>query len=75
MGSWDNFSRTYTMERDSRRNRGQWRGCHAFKDIILDGDSAADVRRNGGLKMGQTYYYYVSPSLEGACTQGSFADT
>ncbi|KLU82043.1 hypothetical protein MAPG_01122 [Magnaporthiopsis poae ATCC 64411] len=32
------------MERDARRDRGQWKGCHSFK--------------NGGLKMGQTYYYY-----------------
>ena len=47
------------MERDTRRNRGQWRGCHAFKDIILDGDSRSTPKRDGGLKMGQTYYYYV----------------
>ncbi|KAH8894937.1 hypothetical protein GQ53DRAFT_762317 [Thozetella sp. PMI_491] len=46
------------MERDTRRARGQWRGCYSFKDIILDGDSGSVPKRNGGLKMGQTYYYY-----------------
>lgn len=48
------------MERDVRRDRGQWRGCHSFKDIICDGDGGSVPKRNGGLKMGQTYYYYVS---------------
>jgi len=48
------------MERDIRRDRGQWRGCHSFKDITCDGSNGARVNRNGGLKMGQTYYYYVS---------------
>ncbi|KAJ3942250.1 uncharacterized protein N0V96_007746 [Colletotrichum fioriniae] len=47
------------MERDIRRDRGQWRGCHTFKDIVLDDDlGARDTKRNGGLKMGNTYYYY-----------------
>ena len=55
------------MERDSRREGGQWRGCHTFKDIICDGDalSAAPAtaptsshKRTGGLKQGSTYYYY-----------------
>ena len=54
------------MERDTRRNRGQWRGCYAFKDIILDGDSRSTPKRDGGLKMGQTYYYYVC-SLRSHC--------
>jgi len=48
------------MERDIRRDRGQWRGCYSFKDIICDGDSGSVPKRSGGLKMGQTYYYYVS---------------
>lgn len=48
------------MERDIRRDRGQWRGCHSFKDIVCDGDNGYSPGRNGGLKMGQTYYYYVS---------------
>ncbi|ROW12099.1 hypothetical protein VMCG_00704 [Cytospora schulzeri] len=46
------------MERDVRRDRGQWRGCYEFKNIICDGDRPATARRNGGLKMGQPYYYY-----------------
>ena len=47
------------MNRDIRRDRGQWRGCYSFKDIICDGDGTIP-RRDGGLKMGQTYYFYVS---------------
>ncbi|CAK7197452.1 hypothetical protein SEUCBS139899_000099 [Sporothrix eucalyptigena] len=58
----------YAMERDSRRDRGQWRGCHTFQNIICDGNHtpARQVPRSGGLKMGQTYYYYyeVDGSLE-----------
>ncbi|KAG7290393.1 hypothetical protein NEMBOFW57_000393 [Staphylotrichum longicolle] len=46
------------MERDSRRDRGQWRGCYTFKDIVCDGDAGSIPKRNGALKMGQTYYYY-----------------
>ncbi|CAK7269574.1 hypothetical protein SEPCBS57363_003671 [Sporothrix epigloea] len=53
------------MERDSRRDRGQWRGCHTFENIICDGDgddcdrqAPAQAPRSGGLKMGRTYYYY-----------------
>ncbi|OHE93811.1 hypothetical protein CORC01_10937 [Colletotrichum orchidophilum] len=47
------------MERDIRRDRGEWRGCHTFKDIVLDDDlGVRDTKRNGGLKMGNTYYYY-----------------
>lgn len=33
------------MERDSRRHCGQWRACHSFKE-------------SGGLRMGETYFYY-----------------
>jgi len=47
------------MERDSRRGAGEWRGLHSFKDITLDGDGARSPKRNGGLKMGHDYYYYV----------------
>lgn len=59
IGSWDNFSKHYTMEHDTKRARGQWRGCYAFTDIICDGDGANGSKRTGGLKMGATYYYYV----------------
>jgi hypothetical protein len=60
VGSWDNFNRYYTMERDTRRDRGQWKGCYSFRDIICDDDLGKRQKRNGGLRMGQTYYYYVS---------------
>ncbi|OIW34014.1 hypothetical protein CONLIGDRAFT_569183 [Coniochaeta ligniaria NRRL 30616] len=46
------------MERDIRRDRGQWRGCHSFKDIICDGEGGYSPSRDGGLKMGETYFYY-----------------
>ncbi|KAI5863090.1 hypothetical protein GGS23DRAFT_596858 [Durotheca rogersii] len=46
------------MERDVRRDRSQWRGCHTFNNIICDGDQVGNPKRSGGLKMGQTYYYY-----------------
>ena len=60
LGSWDSFSRQYKMERDVRRDRGQWKGCHSFKDISCDGEFGQPHKRDGGLKMGHTYYYYVS---------------
>lgn len=48
------------MKRDSRRGHGYWTGCHTFRDIICDGD-LADIheRRDGGLKQGGTYWYFV----------------
>lgn len=49
------------MERDRRVGPGQWRGCHTFTDIIGDGPAGDKSQwRTGGLKMGATYYYYVS---------------
>ncbi|ELR06699.1 hypothetical protein VC83_05241 [Pseudogymnoascus destructans] len=58
IGSWDNFSKRYPMEKDARRGHREWRGCYSFKDIICDGDFANSAKRSGGLKMGHTYYYY-----------------
>ncbi|RKF53614.1 hypothetical protein GcM3_217008 [Golovinomyces cichoracearum] len=58
IGSWDNFTKRYYMERDPRKARGQWRGCHRFKDITCDGESFCGPKRTGGLKMGSRYYYY-----------------
>ncbi|KAM4062207.1 hypothetical protein HRG_009055 [Hirsutella rhossiliensis] len=59
IGSWDNFSACYAMNRDVRRGRDQWRGCYSFKDIVCDNEASINgLRRNGGLKMGATYYYY-----------------
>lgn len=49
------------MQKDSRTGRGHWRGCHSFQNIICDGDSLNTTgSRNGGLKMGGKYWYYVS---------------
>jgi hypothetical protein len=60
VGSWDNFTKRYPMQKDVRRGHGQWRGCYSFKGIISDGDGQRSPTRNGGLKMGHTYWYYVS---------------
>lgn len=59
------------MERDCRMGRGHWRGCHSFTGIICDGDGIkADDSRDGGLKMGGTYWYYVCTLavIVGDCT-------
>ncbi|KAJ5167335.1 uncharacterized protein N7482_006116 [Penicillium canariense] len=59
LGSWDNFSKAYAMERDRRAGPGQWRGCHTFTDIVGDGPPGSKTQwRTGGLKMGATYWYY-----------------
>ncbi|KAI9373100.1 hypothetical protein BJX61DRAFT_403378 [Aspergillus egyptiacus] len=59
LGSWDNFSKPYAMERDKRVGSGHWRGCHTFTDITFDGiPNNAGPARSGGLKMGSTYWYY-----------------
>ncbi|RFU75619.1 hypothetical protein TARUN_6620 [Trichoderma arundinaceum] len=58
IGSWDNFTMCYSMERDTRRGNGQWRGCFSFQNIVCDDESPHHPKRSGGLKMGHTYYYY-----------------
>ncbi|GFF42086.1 hypothetical protein IFM58399_06487 [Aspergillus lentulus] len=59
LGSWDNFSKPYAMERDRRVGPGHWRGCHTFTDIVCDGTPTHQApARSGGLKMGGTYWYY-----------------
>ncbi|KAM0513545.1 hypothetical protein ACHAPE_007809 [Trichoderma viride] len=58
IGSWDNFTMCYSMERDARRGQGQWRGCFTFQNIVSDDENPHHNTRSGGLKMGQTYYYY-----------------
>lgn len=60
LGSWDNFSKPYTMERDKRVGPGHWKGCYTFTDIMGDGPGDNPQWRTGGLKMGATYWYYVS---------------
>ena len=61
LGSWDNFRKPYPMQRDRSSGGQDWRGCHSFTDIVCDGDALddAEVKRDGGLKMGGTYWYYV----------------
>ncbi|KAI9811542.1 MAG: hypothetical protein M1826_003145 [Phylliscum demangeonii] len=60
IGSWDHFSRRYPMEKDLRRGRGIWRGCHVLDDHSAppspSGSASADPP--GGLRMGGTYWYY-----------------
>ncbi|OJD18493.1 hypothetical protein AJ78_01482 [Emergomyces pasteurianus Ep9510] len=59
LGSWDNFRRAYPMEKDSRIGRGHWKGCHTFTNIICDGETNSHTPgRDGGLRMGGTYWYY-----------------
>lgn len=68
LGSWDNFTREYGMEKDPRIGQGHWRGCHTFTNITCDGKTHSTSRkgRNGALKMGGTYWYYVwDPTFAG----------
>lgn len=59
MGSWDNFKTPYGMRRDSRIGPEHWSGCHSFSDIICDGKAiSGEQPRDGGLKMGGTYWYF-----------------
>ncbi|KAJ6160498.1 hypothetical protein N7470_003894 [Penicillium chermesinum] len=58
LGSWDNFSKPYSMERDRRVGPGYWRGCFQFTDIMADGSHDHAQWRADGLKMGCTYWYY-----------------
>jgi hypothetical protein len=50
------------MKRDDRRGYGAWSGCHRFRNVICDGNSAALPQKGKefGLLMGGTYWYYVS---------------
>lgn len=63
LGSWDNFTKQYVMDRDKRVGAGHWKGCHTFTDIMGDGPGGSSGEqsqwRTGGLKMGATYWYYV----------------
>ncbi|CAE7030363.1 hypothetical protein PTNB73_05529 [Pyrenophora teres f. teres] len=59
LGSWDNFSRPYPLELDSRGGCNIWKGCFIFSDIVCDGDLQQQTsKRDGPLKMGGTYWYY-----------------
>ncbi|MCJ1424572.1 hypothetical protein MMC29_002460 [Sticta canariensis] len=59
VGSWDRFTKSYPLKRDQRTGPGHWRGCHTFTNITCDGDSLdVSSSRDGGLKMGGTYWYF-----------------
>ncbi|KAL8935427.1 MAG: hypothetical protein Q9216_005431 [Gyalolechia sp. 2 TL-2023] len=59
LGSWDNFHQVYPLQRDRQAGPGHWRGCHSFKNITCEGhDLNPSVSRDGGLRMGGTYWYY-----------------
>lgn len=61
LGSWDNFQRPYPLELDVRGGRNIWKGCFTFSDIICDGNLEQQIpKRDGPLKMGGTYWYFVS---------------
>lgn len=48
------------MQKDLRTGRGHWRGCHTFENIICDGEPEnSHEKRNGCLKMGGKYWYFV----------------
>ncbi|KAF2461805.1 hypothetical protein BDY21DRAFT_1332 [Lineolata rhizophorae] len=59
LGSWDNFATPYRMQMDTRKGALHWTGCFSFNDIVFDGDLyKLSSKRNGGLRMGGTYWYY-----------------
>ncbi|KAF2010876.1 hypothetical protein BU24DRAFT_47940 [Aaosphaeria arxii CBS 175.79] len=59
LGSWDNFSKPYHLQRDKRRGIKSWTGCFSFDSIICDGDfEGPSIKRTGPLLMGGTYWYY-----------------
>ncbi|KAJ4232074.1 hypothetical protein NW759_002466 [Fusarium solani] len=62
IGSWDNFSQSYPMQRDVRRGRGQWRGCYSFRDIVCDDASVSASATCAGTSAGTGF---GSPS--GSC--------
>lgn len=58
-GSWDNFSIGYSMIKDLQLGSEYWSGCFNFTNIICDGRPSDVMRsRDGGLKMGGTYWYH-----------------
>ncbi|KAF4984558.1 hypothetical protein FZEAL_292 [Fusarium zealandicum] len=52
VGSWDNFTQSYPMQRDVRRDRGQWRGCYSFRDIVCDDASVSAFETCAGAGAG-----------------------
>jgi hypothetical protein len=48
------------MERDTRRGLGHWKGVHSFRDSICSIGGDRKNKKSAGLKMGGSYYFYVS---------------
>lgn len=46
------------MSKDLQKGSEYWSGCFNFTNIICDGKPAEVLKRDGGLKMGGTYWYY-----------------
>ena len=58
-GSWDNFQRAYPMSKDLQSGSEYWSGCFNFSNIVCDGKPSVLIEpRDGGLRMGGTYWYY-----------------
>ncbi|KAF1844131.1 uncharacterized protein K460DRAFT_158672 [Cucurbitaria berberidis CBS 394.84] len=76
LGSWDNFSRPYSLKLDARRGRNLWKGCFTFSDIICDGDlDQLSPKRDGLLRMGGTYWYYYKVDDDEECHNPSEPST
>ena len=58
LGSWDNFSKPYTLERDPKVGKTAWRTCPSFTNITCDGERIETEPRDGGLQMGSVYWYF-----------------
>ena len=64
-GSWDNFTTGYSMSKDLQSGSEYWSGCFNFTNIICDGRPSEVMRsRDGGLKMGGTYWYHYKVNDE-----------
>ncbi|KAH6644576.1 hypothetical protein C7974DRAFT_430334 [Boeremia exigua] len=76
LGSWDNFSRRYSLHLDTRGGRSIWKGCFTFSDIFCDGDlDMLSPKRDGPLKMGGTYWYYYEVDGDKECHNPSQPST
>ncbi|XPS98390.1 hypothetical protein M3J09_007595 [Ascochyta lentis] len=76
LGSWDNFSKRYSLHLDTRSGPSTWKGCFTFSDIFCDGDlDMLSPKRDGPLKMGGTYWYYYEVDGDKECHNSSQPST
>ncbi|KZM24719.1 uncharacterized protein EKO05_0007070 [Ascochyta rabiei] len=76
LGSWDNFSKRYSLHLDTRGGPGTWKGCFTFSDIFCDGDlDMLSPKRDSPLKMGGTYWYYYEVDGDKECHNHSQPST